>query len=80
MIHDEDEFETIVESRPCTMCNGHLKDCKGGYCNGSFSMKQQRRSPAEITKIKLERKIKREDEILRQAEYIQRSRLYNGSR
>lgn len=69
LLHDEDEYETVVTSRQCTSCAGDPKRCDGG-CNGSFGVSQRRRDPAEIRKIKAERQRKREDGILAEADAI----------
>jgi hypothetical protein len=66
---DPDEFETIVESRPCTSCDGDLRKCDGG-CNGYTSVKQQRRAPEEVARLKAERRRAEEEEILAKADAI----------
>jgi hypothetical protein len=73
IIHDEDEFETVITSRPCTVCNGDRTKCDGG-CNGMAGFSQRRRSPAEVKKIKADRQRKRDDEILAQAAVIRARR------
>lgn len=72
-IHDEDEWEIVVESRPCTRCNGDRSKCDGG-CNGSFGVGQRRRPPEAVAKIKAERQRQREDAILAEAETIRARR------
>lgn len=66
---DPDEYEAVVESRPCS-CRGKCD----GRCNGMFGISQRRRSDAEIRKIKAERRRKEEDDILARAEQIKQSR------
>jgi hypothetical protein len=70
---DDDEYETVTTSRPCTVCNGDMSKCNGG-CNGSFSLGTRRREPAEVAKIKAERQRKHEDAILAEAEQIKARR------
>jgi hypothetical protein len=67
--HDEDEWEAVVEHRPCTSCNGDMRRCNG-MCNGAGGYSLKRRAPAEVKRIKAERRRKREDEILLEAEFI----------
>jgi len=69
MVFDPDEFETVFEYRECTRCRGDLSKCDGG-CNGMGSFTQVRRDPAEVAKIKADRRRKEEDEILKQADVI----------
>jgi len=71
--HDEDEWETVIESRPCTACGGEMRKCNG-RCNGMGSISTRRRPPQEVIAIKAERRRKEEDEILRQAEGIKIAR------
>jgi hypothetical protein len=71
--YDEDEFETVVESSPCTACNGDPKRCNGG-CNGSLSVSSRRRPLADVMRIKAERRRKEEDRILVEAASIRRRR------
>ena len=73
ILYDEDEFETVTESRPCTSCDGDLRKCNGG-CNGYFSMGQRRRDPAEVRRIKAEREKAREDAVLAEADLIRARR------
>lgn len=75
---DEDEWETIVESRQCTACGGHMRKCVGGRCNGSFGVKQIRRPHSEVMKIKALRERQREDTVLAEADAI-RARRELGS-
>jgi hypothetical protein len=70
---DEDEWERVVETRPCTSCNGDLRQCNG-RCNGSFSYGMRRRTPAEVARIKSERRISAEDRILAEADAIRARR------
>ncbi|MEZ0060954.1 hypothetical protein ABIF26_006497 [Bradyrhizobium elkanii] len=70
IFYDEDEYETVSHSRPCTACGGDLGKCRGVGCNGSSGFGTRRRSPEEIAKIKAEKQRKREDEILAEAELI----------
>lgn len=74
ILYDEDEFETVVSSRPCTACGGDRGKCRGIGCNGSFGIGSRRRTPSEIAKIKAERRRSEEDRILAEAEAIKRSR------
>jgi hypothetical protein len=74
MLYDEDEFETIVTSRPCTSCGGDRGKCRGIGCNGSFGMGSRRRSNEEIRKIKTERQRKHEDAVLAEADAIRARR------
>lgn len=73
IIHDEDEWETVVTQRTCTSCNGDLKKCDGG-CNGYCGMSSKRRDPAEVRKIKAERQRAHEDTVLAEAEQIKARR------
>jgi hypothetical protein len=70
MIYDEDEFETIVTTRPCTSCGGDLGKCRGVGCNGSSGVGSRRRAPDEVKAIKAERQRKHEDAILAEADAI----------
>lgn len=69
---DPDEYETVVESRPCS-CVGTTRGCDG-RCNGSFSMGMRRRAPEEVARVRAERIQREEDEILRQADEIRARR------
>lgn len=75
--YDEDEWETVVESRPCTVCHGDLKKCNGG-CNGYTGIGQIRRPTADVVRIKAERQRKHEDAVLAEAEIIKAARLTAG--
>ncbi len=70
---DDDEYETVFTSRPCTSCDGNLKKCNGA-CNGSFSLGSRRRAPDEIRKIKNRKRVEHEENILREADAIRRRR------
>lgn len=72
--YDEDEFETVVTSRPCTSCGGDLGKCRGVGCNGSFGMGSRRRSHAEVQQIKAAKRKSHEDAILAEAEIIRLKR------
>lgn len=72
--YDEDEYETVVTSRPCTACGGDLKKCNGG-CNGMASMSSVRRAHEEVRRIKAERQQKYEDAVLAEAEAIKARRV-----
>lgn len=74
-IYDEDEFESVVQSRPCTTCGGDMRKCDGG-CNGYMIVSSRRRSPEKIAKIKAERERQREDAILAEAEAIRIRRQF----
>ncbi len=74
ILYDEDEFETIVTSRPCTNCGGALGKCRGIGCNGSFGVGSRRRDPAEVKKIKANRQLEHENKILAEAEMIKARR------
>lgn len=78
-IIDEDEFETIYDSRRCSSCDGNLRKCNGA-CNGSVSFGTRQRSKEDIAKIKADRIRKEEDEILAKAEAIRASRLTSFAR
>jgi hypothetical protein len=69
ILYDPDEFETVIESRPCTACGGDLGKCNGA-CNGMASYGQRRRKPEEIVAIKAKRQREQEDKILAEAELI----------
>jgi hypothetical protein len=71
--YDEDEYETVVTSRPCTACGGDPRKCNGG-CNGMAGISSVRRPPAEVARIKAERLRKHEDEVLAEAEAIKARR------
>lgn len=71
---DEDEFETVVTSRPCTGCNGDRTKCHG-QCNGAFWLGSRRRLPSEIKAIKAARLTARENAILAEADAIRARRL-----
>jgi hypothetical protein len=73
MLHDPDEYETVVESRACTRCNGDRNKCDGG-CNGMFGIGQRRRSTEEVARIKAERRRADEDRILSEADAIRARR------
>lgn len=70
ILYDEDEYETVVESRPCTTCQGERRKCVGVGCNGSSGISSRRRSPEEIAKIKAQRRQEEEDDILAKADAI----------
>jgi hypothetical protein len=76
-IIDEDEYETVFDSRPCTTCKGNLSKCTGVGCNGHFSIGSRRRDPAEIARLRAERQAKREDAVLAEADAI-RARRASG--
>lgn len=67
--HDPDEWEYVFESRQCTVCRGDTTKCNGG-CNGMSGGGLRRRDPADVLRIKAERRRKEEDEILAKAEEI----------
>lgn len=71
--YDEDEYETIMTSRPCTVCHGDTRKCNGG-CNGMSSWSHRRRDPAEVRQIKADRERNREDTILAEAAAIRARR------
>lgn len=73
VVWDEDEYEPVSESRPCTTCGGDQRKCNGA-CNGMSSFGWRRRKPEEVAKIKAERKRREEDEILARAELIKAER------
>lgn len=73
ILYDPDEYETVSENRPCTVCNGDLTKCNG-MCNGMSGIGQRRRAPEEVARIKAERRRKEEDEILAKAEAIKACR------
>lgn len=77
IMHDPDEYETIVHSTPCTTCKGDLRKCRGVGCNGSFGMGSRRRTPKEIAKIKAQRQREHEDQVLAEADAI-RARHASG--
>ena len=70
---DQDEWELVTESRPCTACGGDMKKCNG-MCNGMFSAGHRRRDPADVARIKADRLRKEEDAILARAEAIKAAR------
>jgi hypothetical protein len=70
ILYDEDEWETVSTSRPCTTCQGDRRKCHGVGCNGMASIGSRRRAPEEVAKIKAERRRKEEDEILAKAAAI----------
>ena len=74
MLYDEDEYETVVHSRPCTTCGGNLVKCRGIGCNGSSGIGSRRRSDEEIRIIKARRRTESEDAILAEAEAIRARR------
>jgi hypothetical protein len=74
VIYDEDEYETVSETRPCSTCKGDPRECHGVGCDGSSSIGSRRRSPEEVKAIK-EAKRKHEDAVLAAAEAIKIRRL-----
>lgn len=68
---DPDEWETVVEIRPCTGC---IDGKCTSRCNGSGSIGERRRSDAEVEAIKTARRLREEDLILRRAEAIRAAR------
>jgi hypothetical protein len=74
ILYDEDEFETVVTSRPCTSCGGKLGKCRGIGCNGSFGVGSRPRDPAEIRAIKAKRQREHEDAVLAEAALIRQRR------
>ena len=76
ILYDEDEWETIVQHRPCGVCQDDMRRCNG-MCNGSSSIGQRRRAPGDVARIKAERLRKEEDEILRRADAIRAARAIN---
>jgi hypothetical protein len=74
ILYDEDEFETIVTSRPCMSCGGNRGKCRGVGCNGSFGVGSRRRTPAEVKEIKAKRQREHEDAILAEADLIRHRR------
>lgn len=77
IFHDEDEWETRIEHRPCTSCDGNLRKCNGA-CNGMSGYSLVRRDPGEVKKIKAENIRAREDAILAQAAVIRARRHLKG--
>ena len=78
-LFDEDTYEPVYESRPCTACNGDMKRCNG-MCNGMFSAGYRTRSPEEITARRTARIKREEDEILAQADRITAARAFQEPR
>jgi hypothetical protein len=66
---DEDEYEVVIDSRPCS-CQGK---CDGG-CSGSFGVGYRRRDPVAVAKIKADRQRAEEDRILAEADAIRARR------
>ena len=73
MFHDPDEWIAVVDSKPCTACDGDMRRCHGA-CNGSVSYSMVRRDAAEVLKIKIDRARAEEDAILRKADAIRAAR------
>jgi hypothetical protein len=73
ILHDEDEWQTVSESRPCTVCNGDPRKCNG-TCNGSLFIGTVRRPPAEVAAIKARRQREHDDAVLAEAEAIKARR------
>lgn len=76
--YDPDEYETVIESRPCTTCNGDSSKCNGG-CNGSTSLGRRRRAPEEVAKIKAEKQRAHEEAVLAEAAAIMAMRSLEKS-
>lgn len=74
MLYDPDEYEAVVEYKPCGTCGGDLSKCRGTGCNGSGSLTHRQRSPEEVARIKAERARAEEDRILTEAERIRARR------
>lgn len=72
--YDEDEWESVHHSSPCTYCGGDLKKCTGGMCNGSSGLSVQRRPAAQVAAIKAERQRQHEEKVLAEAEAIKARR------
>ena len=72
--YDEDEWMVVSRHQPCTACDGDLRKCQGGLCNGSSGMGLVRRPPAEVAKIKAEKARKHEDSVLAEADAIRARR------
>jgi hypothetical protein len=70
--YDPDEYETVIERRPCS-CVSMQIPCDG-RCNGSFGIGQRLRPLADVLRIKAERQHKEEDAILAQADAIRARR------
>lgn len=64
IFYDEDEFETIIHSTPCTSCGGNLGKCRGVGCNGSSGMGSRRRAPSEVRAIKFQRQCEADKNLL----------------
>jgi hypothetical protein len=67
--YDEDEFEAVIEHRPCS-CGGKCN----GYCNGMASYSMRRRTSEAIKAIKEKRRIEHENAILLEADMIRARR------
>lgn len=68
---DNADYETVITSVPC-WCNGKCN----GTCSGSVSYVMRPRDPTVAAKIKADRVLQRENEILAQAEIIRARRLF----
>lgn len=64
-----DLYEQVVESKTCTVCEGHLSQCNG-MCNGMVGVSLVPRPPEEVTKIRVKRCRAYEDAIVREAMVI----------
>jgi hypothetical protein len=73
IVHDEDEWETVVHHRVCTSCQGDMRKCTGA-CNGMSGYSLQRRKPEEVKRIKAERLRLKEDALLVLADAIRARR------
>jgi hypothetical protein len=73
IFYDDDEWEPVIQHRPCTTCGGDLKKCNGA-CNGMSSCGQRRRPAHEVARIRAERQQREDDEILRRADLIRAAR------
>lgn len=72
---DEDEYETVIINKLCSVCHGDLRKCDG-RCNGYFSISSKRRADDEIKKIKTKRIKEYEDKVLIEAELIKHRRKF----
>lgn len=68
ILHDPDEWETVVDSKTYGQYPGT------DVPFGSLSVSRRRRAPEEVARIKAERQRKEEDEILRRADEIRARR------
>lgn len=73
ILHDPDEWESVWTHTPCASCGGDMSKCNG-LCSGSSGFGTRRRDPADVARIKAEKRAAHEEAVLAEADAIRARR------